>query len=208
MNKLALCLILLSATASADELQFDLTGQTTAGPVDVSFVLDTASGNQSFDYAPSGYLQTYGGWDVTATNVLMSVNGQVIYSGNGMAGMGGSTNAAQNPLMSSLNVGPLSWDTFYPPTVMQGSSDPLTQIYMGLNGSSGGSVILTTDSGLLEYFAFSDVSVTDLSVKPQLFAASFAAVSVPEPSPLVLFVLGLAILLLRGGRPEHSSVAR
>lgn len=180
MFKCLSLLVLLSAPAYADELQFQITGEASntvdggdLGPMQLDFMLDTAAGVQNF--VMNG--QTLVRWsvtDTTLTNFSYTVNGKTVLAALSIpVTMGGS--GILDALFNAMGFpgGTIEWDS-------QASRTPadltgiFTTSFVSPLGTIAGINFSATGSGV--------------SVK---------AISVPEPGILPMMVLGLLLLAAR-----------
>lgn len=192
-------LIALPLVVRAEELQFDLAGQaytedgTPAGPVNISFMLDTASGAVSFNY-PSprspGCVQNSGVGGAAFTHIEAQLGGQSIWSANSSMGGYGISNINENcpvdrfvTFMGFGDTSPgVAWE-FIPTQDTQASylaSGDSAQMFLGSQGFQVHGLLYTgIDQTRREYAVdFNRITVT----------------SVPEPGTWALLLLGLGLL--------------
>ena len=184
MNKL-FALALLALPVHAQEIQFDLAGPSTAGPVDVSFALDMSSGATSITDASSVQQTVTQG--AAFSNVSMTVNGQSVVAAPSLTGAYSfSTNSsAQGPFLGygslSIWIDPQSF--FFWQNIPTNSEPPGDQF------NSAGLQITPA------YLFQSDVMVDRWYVTSASVTVIDPPASVPEPSTLVLLSLGLAVVV-------------
>jgi hypothetical protein len=190
----ALLLVLLSLPASADELQYILTGDaeqvnnpSSTGAFNASFTLNTLSGPSSFSFGGlGGCLDGYSFSGANVSNLSITIGGATIVNtphtsafGNGEAFLGPCST------ISGMMVGEFVWnefDSFDTPHSLN-PKDPLGDFLL--------------NAGYVFNVGFVEGWGANFSVK---------VTSVPEPSELALMLLGMLGVGISGYRRSKNSL--
>jgi hypothetical protein len=188
-----LLLLLLISVASAEEIQLDLSGNTASGVVTGSLVIDSLSGTLMPNFIDAnGALYEMTGSGIQYSSYSASLNGQSLVS----ASSGTATlfmlaeSSVSNPTGTYefflQGPGNLFFHTSFPVyTSMEYAAlaDPLATLLLNASVSPDANLVGGTDGGGIAGF--------------EMMSYKAVVRAVPEPSILVLFVLGFSLLAIR-----------
>ncbi len=184
---MAALLAVVSMPASSEELEFDLSGtalsadgQSSVGPWNTMFMLDTRSGAQQLSFSPSGCMTGLNVGGASFSNLNMTLNGNSVMSATSLLGNYSGGDIVDAAMQFTNNGSTFTWE--FGGSLGAGcfnGDDPLAAMFLSLHGS--GPAALETASGNMP------LDITHVSVH---------VVSVPEPETFGLLTLGLLGVLL------------
>ena len=195
--------------AAADELQFDLTGTAytssgaSAGLFDISFMLDTKSGDISTgfydEFLPQNpYQNAFIVSEAVYDNLNFTVNGTSVFSTPQAVGTYTLTTLAPGGSMVVPTSGTypiLEWHFAPMPAYMSQATydalpDPLATVFLSYQDTFNGQGTMFTTAGDSLDLVFASETVRDVS-------GPGPVVGVPEPGVLELMLLGLGAVFAR-----------